>query len=314
MADASLAVLAEGLTRDFGAIRAVDDLDLAIPVGQVFGFLGPNGAGKTTTIRLLLGLLEPTSGRATVLGHDTLRESQAVRRRAGALLEHAGLYERLSASDNLEFYARVWRMPPGERSARIRELLERFGLWERRREQVGKWSRGMKQKLAIARAVLHRPPLVFLDEPTAGLDPGASAALRADLAALAEREGTTIFLTTHNLSEAERLCAQIGVIRKGRLVAVGHPGALRRQAAGLRVEVRGSGFSATLVDELRARPEIAEVTQLGGTLLLDLAHDASMAPVVTRLVASGAQVEEVRKQEATLEDAYLALMREEETP
>ena len=310
-AGAPLAVLAEGLTRDFATVRAVDGLDLAIPAGQVFGFLGPNGAGKTTTIRLLLGLLEPTAGRAVVMGHDTVRAADAVRRRAGALLEHHGLYERLSAWENLEFYARVWRLSAAERQARVRELLDRFDLWDRRKETAGKWSRGMKQKLAIARAVLHRPPLVFLDEPTAGLDPGASAALRADLASLAAQEGTTIFLTTHNLAEAERLCAQIGVIRRGRLVALGHPDALRRQASGLRVEVRGSGFENGVVDDLRARPEIAAVEAGPGVLRLDLAHDAPMAPVVERLVALGARIEEVRKEQATLEDVYLSLMRED---
>jgi ABC-2 type transport system ATP-binding protein len=309
---APLAILAEGLTRDFGAVRAVDGVDLAIPAGQVFGFLGPNGAGKTTTIRLLLGLLEPTAGRARVLGFDTVQEAEEIRRRSGALLEHPGLYERLSAEDNLEFYGRAWRLPSADRKARARELLERFGLYERRKESAGSWSRGMKQKLAIARAVLHRPPLVFLDEPTAGLDPAASAALRQDLAALAEREGTTIFLTTHNLAEAERLCAQIGVIRKGRLVALGHPDALRRRAAGLRVEVRASGLTTELAGDVARFPGVATAMLDGGALLVDLAHhDVSMAPIVAELVQRGAGVEEVRRHQATLEDVYLELMREE---
>ena len=309
---APLAVQARGLTRDFGAVRAVDGLDLEIPSGQVFGFLGPNGAGKTTTIRLLLGLLEPTAGSARVLGFDTLRDAEEVRRRAGALLEHAGLYERLSAEDNLEFYGRVWRLPRDERKARTRELLERFGLYDRRRQPAGSWSRGMKQKLAIARAVLHRPPLIFLDEPTAGLDPAASVALRQDLAALAEGEGTTIFLTTHNLTEAERLCAQIGVIRKGRLVAIGHPDALRRGAAGSRVEVRGAGLTEMLAADISRLPNVAAASLDGSALQVDLAHaDASMAPVVALLVERGVGVEEVRRSRATLEDVYLELMREE---
>ena len=309
---ATLAVQAEGLTRDFGTLRAVDGVNLEIPAGQVFGFLGPNGAGKTTTIRLLLGLLEPTAGRATVLGFDTVRDAEQVRLRAGALLEHAGLYERLSAEDNLEFYGRVWRLPRAERRARAKELLERFGLYERRREAAGSWSRGMKQKLAIARAVLHRPPLVFLDEPTAGLDPAASAALRQDLAALAEREGTTIFLTTHNLAEAERLCAQIGVIRKGRLVAIGHPDLLRQRAAALRVEVRGSGLTTALAADVSRLPGVAAASVDEGALTVDIDHaDVSMAPVVALLVARGAGIEEVRRDRATLEDVYLELMREE---
>ena len=174
----TLAIQAEGLVRDFGAIRALDHLSLDVPAGIVFGFLGPNGAGKTTAIRAFLGLVEPTAGSARVLGFDTRRESDRIRERAGALLEHNGLYERLTAEQNLEFAGRVWHMPKADRRARTRELLEQFGLWNRRDEPVGKWSRGMKQKLAVARAVFHRPPLVFLDEPTAGLDPVASAALR----------------------------------------------------------------------------------------------------------------------------------------
>jgi ABC-2 type transport system ATP-binding protein len=176
------AIEADGLVRDFGTIRALDHLSLEVPAGIVFGFLGPNGAGKTTAIRAFLGLVEPTSGSARVLGFDTRRESDRIRERSGALLEHNGIYERLSAEQNLDFAGRVWRMSSGERRSRTRELLEQFGLWDRRSEPAGKWSRGMKQKLAVARAVFHRPPLVFLDEPTAGLDPVASAALRQSVA------------------------------------------------------------------------------------------------------------------------------------
>ena len=173
-----IAICTENLTCDFDTVRAVDCLSLKVPQGIVFGFLGPNGAGKTTMIRLLLGLLEPTDGWAEALGFDTRTQTGAIRERAGALLEHHGLYERLSAEDNLEFYGRINRVPKAERQARIKELLTDLGPWERRKERVGTWSRGMKQKLAVARALLHRPPLIFLDEPTAGLDPIAAAALR----------------------------------------------------------------------------------------------------------------------------------------
>jgi ABC-2 type transport system ATP-binding protein len=177
-----IAIHTDDLTRDFKTVRAVDALSLDVPPGILFGFLGPNGSGKTTTIRLLLGLLEPTAGKAEVLGFDTRTRADDIRARVGALLEHPGLYERLSAEDNLEFYGRAWRLPASERGARIKELLSNVGLWERRKEPVGTWSRGMKQKLAVARALLHRPPLIFLDEPTAGLDPVAAAELRQDLA------------------------------------------------------------------------------------------------------------------------------------
>ena len=183
------AIRIENLTRDFETVRAVDGLSLEVPSGIIFGFLGPNGAGKTTTINLLLGLLEPTSGRAEVLGFDTRTQPDEIRTRTGALLEHPGVYEQLTAEDNLEFYGRVWRMPAAERQARIKELLTHMGVWERRKERVGTWSKGMKQKLALARAMLHRPALVFLDEPTAGLDVMAAAAVRDDLEALGRPRG-----------------------------------------------------------------------------------------------------------------------------
>ena len=149
------AIRIENLTRDFETVRAVDGLSLEVPSGIIFGFLGPNGAGKTTTINLLLGLLEPTSGRAEVLGFDTRTQADEVRTRAGALLEHSGVYEQLSAEDNLEFYGRIWRLPASERQARIKELLTHMGVWERRKERVGTWSKGMKQKLALAARAGH---------------------------------------------------------------------------------------------------------------------------------------------------------------
>ncbi|MEW6243762.1 MAG: ABC transporter ATP-binding protein [Bacillota bacterium] len=167
---------------------------------------GPNGSGKTTTIRLLLGLLEPTSGGASVLGFDVCKKADEVRKRCGALLEHSGLYERLSALDNLEFYGRVWQIPAPERRARIKELLQHLDLWDRRKEVVATWSRGMKQKLAIARALLHRPSLLFLDEPSAGLDPVAASALREDIGKLVKSEGVTVFLTTLTTWQKPRKC------------------------------------------------------------------------------------------------------------
>lgn len=305
------AIATEGLSRRFGAVRAVEDLTLAVPRGTIFGFLGPNGAGKTTTIRLLLGLLEPTAGQAKVLGYDVRRQADEVRRRAGALLEHNGLYERLSAEDNLEFYGRVWRLPRGERQARIRELLDHMGLWDRRGEAVGKWSRGMKQKLAVARALLHRPTLVFLDEPTAGLDPVAAAALRDDIAGLAKSEGATVFLTTHNLNEAERLCGLVGVIREGKLVALGSPDELRSRAGVPRAEISGRGFEEPVLALLRARPEVALAEVRNGHLAIDLKGEQDLAPLVSLLVANGAQVEEVHKARASLEEAFLTMMEEE---
>jgi ABC-2 type transport system ATP-binding protein len=300
----------EGLTRHFGSVQAVDGLSLEVPSGTVFGFLGPNGAGKTTTIRLLLGLLEPTAGRATVLGFDTRTEGGSIREKSGALLEHHGLYERLSAEENLAFYARVWRLSRSARAARIRALLEPLGLWERRGEPVGQWSRGMKQKLAVARALLHEPGLLFLDEPTAGLDPVAAATLRDELGTLVQREGATVFLTTHNLAEAERLCGRVAVIKGGRLLAVGHPDELRARSA-TRAEITGRGFTDATVALLRGRPGVVRADLQNGRIVVELSESADTAPLVALVVQSGGLVEEVRKDKGSLEDVFMTLMEED---
>jgi ABC-2 type transport system ATP-binding protein len=309
------AIRIDHLTREFrqngSTITAVDGLSMEVPSGVIFGFLGPNGAGKTTTIRLLLGLLEPTDGRAEVLGFDTQTQADQVRTRTGALLEHPGVYEQLSAEDNLEFYGRAWRLPSTERKARIKELLTQMGLWERRSDRVGTWSRGMKQKLALARALLHRPSLVLLDEPTAGLDVPSASAVRDDLVAMATREGVTVFLTTHNMSEAEKLCSQVAVIRQGKLVALGHPDELRARVGGPRLEIVGRGFSEQILAVLRARPDVAAIEANNGRLELELRKDAEAAALVSLLVNAGAQVEEVQRGKASLEEVFMTLMEED---
>ena len=307
------AILADGLVRDFGPIRALDHLSLEVPTGIVFGFLGPNGAGKTTAIRAFLGLVEPTAGTARVLGFDTRSESDRIRERSGALLEHNGIYERLSAEQNLDFAGRVWRMPAGDRRGRTKELLEQFGLWDRRSEPAGKWSRGMKQKLAVARAVFHRPPLVFLDEPTAGLDPVASAALREDLASLASGQGVTIFLTTHNLVEAERLCDLVGVIRRGKLAALGPPSSLRPDDGAL-VRVTGTGLDEAALQAILAMPGVAAASMQDGAIDLRLRDGSSVAPVIEMLVGRGVGIEEVRRNRQSLEEAFLELVNDDAMP
>ena len=300
-----------GLTRDFATVRALDDVTLEVPQGIVFGLLGPNGAGKTTMIRVLLGLLEPTSGTAEALGFDTRPDAARIRERTGALLEHTGLYERLSAEDNLDFYARVWRLPAAKRSERIRSLLTSMGLNERRGEKVGGWSRGMKQKLAIARALLHRPALLFLDEPTAGLDPRAAFDLRNQLARLVRDEGVTVFLTTHNLAEAEQLCAMIAVIRAGRLVAIGSPDRLKRGSGAGRIEIIGHGMRGAPLEAVRGHPDVHGVGGDETCLVVELAPGATAGPLVALLVEYGATVEEVRRPRASLEEVFLSLTAEE---
>ncbi len=306
------AIVVDGLGRRFGPVTAVADLTFEVPPGVVFGFLGPNGAGKTTTISLLLGLLEPTAGRVEVLGLDPVADGDAVRARTGALLEHPGIYEHLTAWENLEFYARVWRLPEAERRTRIAELLDGMGLLERRDEKAGGWSRGMQQRLALARALLHRPALLFLDEPTAGLDVMTATVVRRDLVDLAAAGGTTIFLTTHNMLEAERTCSLVAVIRRGRLLALGSPDELRATAGGTRLEILGHGFDGAPLDRLRRHPDVAEVQRVDGRLVLDLRNDGTSGDLVRLLVESGADVEEVHRERASLEEVFVTLMEEEQ--
>lgn len=307
---AELAIRTHGLARNFATVRALDDLTLEVPAGTVFGFLGPNGAGKTTTIRLLLGLIEPSAGKAEVLGFDTRSQGGEIRARSGALLEHSGLYERMSAEDNLRFYGRVARMPAGKLDERIRELLTHLGLWDRRSETVVKWSRGMKQKLAIARTLLHLPALVFLDEPTAGLDAVAAAGLRDDIAALASRDGATIFLTTHNMAEAEKLCKLVAVIRQGKLLALGSPAELRSRGGGQRTEIGGRGFSDALLGTLRQQAGVSQAFVEDGRLVLVLKNGQELAPLVTLIVREGGEVQEIRNGQGSLEEVFLTMMEE----
>lgn len=299
------------LTRSFGNLKAVDRLTLEVPRGTVFGFLGPNGSGKTTTIRLLLGLLEADQGDAQVLGFSTKTQANEVRTRCGALLEHHGLYERLSAAGNLDYYGRIWHMSKTDREKRIRELLEPLDLYERRDEPIGRWSRGMKQKLAVARTLMHRPELIFLDEPTAGLDPVASAALREDLTRLAVQEGVTIFLTTHNLSEAERLCNQVAVINRGQMLANGSPAELRARTSAPRLYITGQGITSQVLDDIQKNTLVKKIQQQNGKLVVDLTDLSRSHEIIEQLVHANVSIDEVHKEKVDLEDVFLQLVEEE---
>ena len=217
----------------------------------------------------------------------------------------------MTAEDNLELYGRIWQIPPAERQARIRSLLESTGLWERRKEPAGQWSRGMKQKLAVARALLHQPQLLFLDEPTSGMDAMAAAALRDELVILVRQHGVTVFLTTHNMAEAEKVCQQVAVIRQGQVLMVGSPDELRLRKGGQRLEIVGRGFSEQALALLRQRPEVAGVNQVDQHIVIELHGEVDTAPLVQILVAHGVQIDEVRRGKASLEEVFLTLMEEE---
>ena len=303
-----LAVRTEGLGRRFGERWAVRDLSLELRRGEVFGLLGPNGAGKTTTIRLLAALIGPSAGRAQVDGLDLVREADGVRSRVGVLTEAPGLYEKLSAFRNLDFFGKLQGLPGAIRAERIERFLRLFDLWDRRHEPIGTFSKGMKQKLAIARALLHEPPVLFLDEPTAALDPEASAIVRDAIATL-RGQGRTIVLCTHALPEAEGLCDRIGFLRTT-LLRVDTPARLRTAHADGRVHVRlAARAEPDLLAVAGAAPGVAAVRAAADGLVADLRDAESDTPgLVCALVAAGAAILEVRREAATLEDVYFEVM------
>jgi len=303
-----LAIHTDRLTRKFQNICAVDSVSLNVPRGTIYGLLGPAGSGKSTVVRLLLGLLEPSSGSARVLGLDPTHEGAAVRAQCGVVLQSPSLYSRLTVEQNLDLFGRIWGLKPQERAARSAELLRRFGLWERHGEQAGRLSRGMQQRLALARAMLPRPALLFLDQPTAGLDPSLAEALRRELAVLAAEEDVTIFMTTETLADAEQICERIGLMRSGCLVVEDRPDDLGRRGAGVQLEIIGWGFTDAMIALIGRRREVRRIVPEPDRLWIDLQSDAHAAPVVNLLVESGAQVEQVLRHAPTLESTYRAIL------
>ncbi|MGH2515801.1 MAG: ATP-binding cassette domain-containing protein [Ktedonobacterales bacterium] len=295
------------LTRAFGSLVAVDDLTLAIPEGTVFGFLGPNGAGKTTTVRMLSALITPTRGTATVAGYRLGENNDAIRRAVGILTETPGLYDRLSAWQNLLFYAEMYDLPAQQAASQVERYLRLLDLWERRGDKVGGFSKGMRQKLAIARALLHEPQVIFLDEPTAGLDPEAARVVREFIKQL-RAEGRTIFLTTHNLPEADELCDLIGVFRS-RLLRLGTTAQLRAGMFGAGTQVHVVGDAARWLETVRALPFVREATASESTLSVSLAQPDEQNPELVRsLVEAGADIRAVEPTSHSLEDVYLELV------
>ena len=300
---------AEGLTRIFGqpprAVTAVDHLTLDVAEGEVFGFLGPNGAGKTTTVRMLTGLIGPTSGRATINGLALGKDDQAIRRTVGVLTETPGLYDRLSAERNLQLYARLHGLADGD--GQVARYLKLLGLYDRRGDEAGNFSKGMRQKLAIARALLHEPKVLFLDEPTSGLDPEAAHLVRDFIAEL-RSEGRTIFLCTHNLDEADRLCDRIGIF-KTRLVTEDTPAGLRQRLYGRRVVVHLRAAGEPLAAAARALPFVKEVEVVDNKLVVALDDPEADDPALIRqLVQAGADIQFVGELRHSLEDVYLRLI------
>jgi ABC-2 type transport system ATP-binding protein len=297
------------LTKRFGDTLAVDRLNLRVEEGEVFGFLGPNGAGKTTTIRLLTALIKPTSGRSSVAGYEVGREDDQIRRNAGILTEAPGLYDRLSAERNLEFFAQLYEVEDVKKQ--IEHYLKMLGLWNRRQEPAGTFSKGMRQKLVIARALLHEPKVLFLDEPTSGLDPEAAKLVRDFIGSL-KQEGRTIFMCTHNLVEADQLCDQIAVFNT-RLLALDEPSALRQQLYGRTIVFHLAQEASKYVGVVQGFPFIREANVFDNKVVVNLEAPEEQNPELVRaLVEAGADIQFVGEVRRSLEDVYLDLVKNEE--
>ncbi len=302
-------IATESLTKRFGDTTAVDDLTLRVDEGEVFGFLGPNGAGKTTTVRMLACLISKTSGQATIGEYDTGKDSdlQQIRKIIGFLPESAGFYDELSAYRNLDYYGRLHECAEGQRRERIEHFLKMLGLWEKRDSAAGTFSKGMKQKLAIARALIHDPQVLFLDEPTANLDPEASKAMRDFILEL-KKEKRTIFLNTHNLDEAEKVCDRVGIL-KTRLIAIGATKQLLESVWGRKTVIQVTRVTEAILTAVkRLGPRRVEVE--GDRLIIDVVNPAEENPsLVEAVVACGGRVQSVSELLPSLEDVYMRRVR-----
>jgi ABC-2 type transport system ATP-binding protein len=300
----------EDLTKKFGDLTAVDNLTLHVDDGEVFGFLGPNGAGKTTTVRMLCCLISKTSGTAKIGNYDIGNkvDQQKIRQMVGLLTENVGLYEELSAYDNLDFYGRFYRLDAQKRKERIEYLLKMLGLWEKRNQASGTFSKGMKQKLAIARSLIHDPQVLFLDEPTASLDPEASKTVRDFILEL-KKEKRTIFLNTHLLDEAEKICDRVAILNT-RLVATGTPQELRRKLSGRKIKVQLQRVDNVIVAAVKKVGfQVSEITD--NSLVIDVSDPEKENPSILKAIeAADGHVLFITEIGSSLEDVYLKLVRE----
>ncbi|MFX0068557.1 MAG: ATP-binding cassette domain-containing protein [Promethearchaeota archaeon] len=303
-------VEAKDLTKIFEKTIAVDHISFSVKSGEVFSLLGPNGAGKTTTVRMLCGLLKPTAGSATVAGHDIVRETKKVRKIVGFLPEVHGLYERLSAYENLDFYGQLYDLSNHERHARIRELLELVGLWERRNEKTGTFSRGMKQKIAIARSLIHDPEILFLDEPTSGLDPTMSRKVRDFITELCRKQSRTAFICTHRLAEAEELSSRVVIINGGRTVAVGKTESMRKKLwKNRKFKINLVSLTKRIVKTLKDIPAISNIETENNCIFFEVENPLETNPIiVNNVVEAGGQIVAFEEVKRSLEEIYLKIM------
>jgi ABC-2 type transport system ATP-binding protein len=308
-------IVADRLERRFGKLVAVKDVSFQVRRGEIFGVLGPNGAGKSTTIRMLCGILDPSGGRGTVVGFDIKKEPERIKERIGYMTQRFSLYEDLSVEDNLMFYAGIYGIPFFQRAARVRDVLERTGLTQRKRQLSGTLSGGWKQRVALACATIHDPPLLFLDEPTAGVDPVSRREFWEQIHDLAAR-GTTALLTTHYMDEAER-CHRIAFIFHGELLDIGTPNEIveRRQLRIAEVDLVDSTRAHEVADALRARSsEVEDVSHYGHILRIAVnAPSCDPIDLTTRVVRElNVDLRSVNESRVTVEDAFVSMVRAEE--
>lgn len=306
------AIQTNNLAKRFGAVTAVDGVTLTVERGEVFGVLGPNGAGKTTMVRLLNGVLAPSAGNCHVLGFNPVTQGSEVRRRTGVLTESPALYERMTARANLRFFGTLYGMSEEKLAPRVVAMLDAFGLAERADDRVGGYSKGMKQRLALARALLHEPEMLFLDEPTAALDPEAARRVTELIVEFSHQAGRTVFLCTHYLPEAQRLCDHVAVLNRGRLIATGTLAELVRTLwHGTWVDIECLASPApVLIDTLRAMPGVTDALLDGPRLAAQVEDEECIPTVVRAIVDHGALVLRVQPREHTLEEVYFELQNE----
>ena len=301
----------ENLTKRFGNLTAVDSVTFHVGEGEVFGFLGPNGAGKTTTVRMLCCLISKTSGTARISDYEVGNEADSlkIRKIIGVVPDNVGLYEELSAYKYLDLYGKLYDCPETQRKENIQRFLTMLGLWEKRDAEAGSFSKGMKQKLAIARALIHDPKIMFMDEPTANLDPESSKTVRDFILDL-KKEKRTIFLNTHNLDEAQRICDRIAILNT-KLMAIGTPLELERSVSGRRTVVQLQQVNDAILTALKELP-LGNVSVVGNTLKVDVTNpEKENIAISDAIFRAGGHIQSMNVVGSTLEDAYLKLVKEE---
>lgn len=306
----------QAVSKSIGRIKALDNVSLSLTEGEIFGYLGPNGAGKTTTIRLILGLLKPSQGQVRLWGVDPWTASYEVKKKIGVVLDEPGLFENVSLMENLRFYARLYQIDKPHREKAIEKLLEDNGLIKRKNDKVGTFSKGMKKKAALARALLVQPAILILDEPTSGLDPESAVEMRTIISAIALEHKVTVFMSSHNLNEVEKLCRRIAILHKGKIIEIGETNQLRKKYSigKIKVTLAEPGDIAHLkLLAAKLNPDITITTDDGAGMLTITSEKEINAPALIKtLTDSGIKISEFTAAKASLEDVYLKCVKEAE--